>query len=193
MWKPQSKTIIFIFWQELLNLNSFAGQLGPIHFWREEIIPWYSLLIQSLVCWHFVDFWDGKYGFEKCPAGNHMKTRNHATWSGRNWLSKRKRTSVQVGLKYFWRWFEQYWNFGPLWTTMMILLTRSWGNLGNLRWFVKLWGDFGQSWRDLGNLGVIWAILGYYSLAHEVGRVRLQLWVFIRGSSATAQPHYLLE
>ena len=45
----------------------------------------------------------------------------------------------------------------------------------------------------LDNHEVIWAIFGYYSLAHEVGRVRLQLWVFIRGHSAATQAHYLLE
>ena len=178
----QMRTWIFNFLQSF-----FPGQLDLIHLWRVDIILWYSLLIQSLVCWHFVDFWDRtNIDLKNAQLQCRMRTRNHATWPRQNWLSKSK---GQQFLKMIWK----LQRFGPLLTThlvtvMMVLIG------GSIFGYYSLAHEyFGQSWGDLGNLEVIWAIFGYYSLAHEVGRVRLQLWVFIRGHSAATQAHYLLE
>ena len=138
----------------------FSRSVGP-----DSFILWYSLLIQSLVCWHFVDFWDRtNIDLKDAQLRCRMRTRNHATWPRQNWLSKSK---GQQFLKMIWK----LQRFGPLLTThlvtVMIVLIG-----GSIFGYYSLAHEyFGQSWGDLGNLEVIWGNL-WILLTRSWGRPR---------------------
>ena len=105
-----------------------------------------------------------QYWLENAQLWCCMRTRNHATWSRQNWLSKSK---GQQFLKMIWK----LQRFGPLLTThlvtvMMVLIG------GSIFGYYSLAHEyFGQSWGDLGNLEVIWGNL-WILLTRSWGRPR---------------------